>query len=162
MSPVLEVEGLDIRFATTEGEVSAVNDVSLAIDEGESLGVVGESGSGKTQLFLSVMGLLARNGRASGRVRYRGHDILNRRARELNELRGSKISMIFQDPMTSLNPYLKISRQMTEGLVEHGGASEAEAAAAVSSCSNGSAFPRLPAVSTCIPMNFPAACGSGR
>ena len=127
MSSVLEVEGLDIRFATTEGEVSAVNDVSLAIDEGESLGVVGESGSGKTQLFLSVMGLLARNGRASGRVRYRGHDILNRRARELNELRGSKISMIFQDPMTSLNPYLKISRQMTEGLVEHGGASEAEA-----------------------------------
>ena len=127
MSSVLEVEGLDIRFLTPEGEVSAVNNVSLAVDEGESLGIVGESGSGKTQLFLSVMGLLARNGRASGSVRYRGQGILNRPARELNELRGSKISMIFQDPMTSLNPYLRISRQMTEGLVEHGGVSEAEA-----------------------------------
>jgi len=127
MSFILEVEELDIRFATPEGEVSAINSVSLAIEEGETLGVVGESGSGKTQLFLSVMGLLARNGRASGRVRYRGRVILNRPARELNELRGSKISMIFQDPMTSLNPYLKISRQMTEGLVEHAGISEAEA-----------------------------------
>jgi len=127
MSSILEVEHLDIRFATPEGDVSAINSVSLAIEEGETLGVVGESGSGKTQLFLSVMGLLARNGQASGRVRYRGQDILNRPARELNELRGSKISMIFQDPMTSLNPYLKISRQMTEGLVEHAGVSEAEA-----------------------------------
>ena len=127
MQTVLDVDGLDARFATPEGEVHAVSDVSFTIGEGESVGIVGESGSGKTQLFLSVMGLLARNGRADGSVRFRGREILNRPARELNALRGSKVAMIFQDPMTSLNPYLRISRQMTEGLVEHGGVTEAEA-----------------------------------
>ncbi len=127
MAPVLDIEGLQVRFATPEGEVSAISDVSLRIGAGESIGVVGESGSGKTQLFLAVMGLLARNGRAEGRVRFRGQDILNRPARALNAIRGNRISMIFQDPMTSLNPYLKISRQMTEVLVEHKAMTEADA-----------------------------------
>ncbi|MDH3229603.1 MAG: ATP-binding cassette domain-containing protein [Alphaproteobacteria bacterium] len=127
MSAVLEIEDLDVRFATPEGEVDAVSDVSLRIDAGESVGVVGESGSGKTQLFLAVMGLLARNGEATGKVLFDGDNILNKPARALNRIRGNRISMIFQDPMTSLNPYLKISRQMTELLVEHRGASEADA-----------------------------------
>ncbi len=129
MTAVLEVQGLDTRFATPEGEVHAVNDVSFHIGEGESLGVVGESGSGKTQIFLSVMGLLAKNGRATGSARYRGKELLGLPPRELNKVRGVTLSMIFQDPMTSLNPYLRISRQMTEVLVEHKGLDEAAARA---------------------------------
>jgi oligopeptide transport system ATP-binding protein len=129
MSAVLEVDDLTTRFATPDGEVAAVSDVSFRIDEGESVGVVGESGSGKTQAFLSVMGLLARNGRCTGSARFRGQDILNLPARELNRIRGVRLAMIFQDPMTSLNPYLRISRQMTEVLIEHKGLSAARARA---------------------------------
>ena len=125
--PVLEVSDLTTRFATHDGEVVAADSVGFAIGAGETLGVVGESGSGKTQIFLAVMGLLARNGRSTGSVRYRGREILNLRARELNKVRGAAVSMIFQDPMTSLNPYLRISRQMTEVLREHKGLGEAEA-----------------------------------
>jgi oligopeptide transport system ATP-binding protein len=127
MTTVLDVHNLDTRFATPDGEVHAVNDVSFHIDEGESVGVVGESGSGKTQIFLSIMGLLAKNGRATGSVRYRDKEILGLPARQLNKVRGVTMSMIFQDPMTSLNPFLRISRQMTEVLVEHKGLGEAAA-----------------------------------
>ncbi|MHC8492470.1 ABC transporter ATP-binding protein [Thalassospira sp. SM2505] len=124
---ILTVENLTTRFQTPDGEVEAVNNVNFHIDPGETLGVVGESGSGKTQIFLSLMGLLAKNGSSSGSVRYKDTEILNLPARELNKIRGVSMSMIFQDPMTSLNPYLKISKQMTEVLVEHRGMSEAEA-----------------------------------
>ncbi len=126
---VLEVAGLDTRFATPDGEVHAVNSVSFDIAEGESVGVVGESGSGKTQIFLSIMGLLAKNGRAGGSVRYRGQEILGLPASDLNKIRGVTMSMIFQDPMTSLNPFLRISKQMNEVLVEHKGMSEDQARA---------------------------------
>ena len=130
MPAVLEVHGLSVRFATPEGEVAAVSDLSFAIEEGESVGVVGESGSGKTQLFLSIMGLLANNGSSAGSARFRGQELLGLPTRQLNEIRGVKLAMIFQDPMTSLNPYLRISRQMTEVLIEHRGMSEAGARAA--------------------------------
>ena len=113
-----------MRFATPEGEVAAVSEVSFEVAPGESLGVVGESGSGKTQLFLSIMGLLANNGSSAGSARFRGQELLGLPTRQLNEIRGVKLAMIFQDPMTSLNPYLRISRQMTEVLVEHRGMSE--------------------------------------
>jgi oligopeptide transport system ATP-binding protein len=89
--------------------------------------VVGESGSGKTQLFLSIMGLLAKNGSCAGSARFRGQQLLGLPARQLNGIRGVRLAMIFQDPMTSLNPYLRISRQMTEVLVEHKGMSEQDA-----------------------------------
>ena len=124
---ILTVENLTARFQTPDGEVAAVNNVNFHLDPGETLGVVGESGSGKTQIFMSIMGLLAKNGTSSGSVRYKDSEILNLPARELNKIRGVSMSMIFQDPMTSLNPYLKISKQMTEVLVEHRGMSEAEA-----------------------------------
>ena len=130
MPAVLEVDGLSVRFATPEGEVAAVSDLSFAIEEGESVGVVGESGAGKTQAFLSIMGLLARNGRCTGSARFRGQELLGLGAKELNRIRGVRLAMIFQDPMTSLNPYLRISRQMTEVLIEHRGMSEADARAA--------------------------------
>jgi oligopeptide transport system ATP-binding protein len=130
MPVVLEVDDLSVRFATPEGEVAAVSQVSFAVDEGESVGVVGESGSGKTQAFLSIMGLLAANGRCAGSARFRGQELLGLPRRQLDRIRGVRLAMIFQDPMTSLNPYLRISRQMTEVLVEHRGMGEADARAA--------------------------------
>jgi oligopeptide transport system ATP-binding protein len=127
---LLEVSHLNTRFDTPEGEVKAVNDLSFAIAEGETVGVVGESGSGKSQVFMTVMGLLAANGRATGSAKFRGRELLGLEADELNRIRGSRIAMIFQDAMTSLNPYLRISRQMTEVLVAHRGMDEAAARAA--------------------------------
>lgn len=124
---LLDVQNLSTRFHTHDGEVCAVSDVSFQVQAGECLGIVGESGSGKTQVFLSIMGLLAKNGTSEGRVLFDGKQILGLDAKELNRYRGVEFSMIFQDPMTSLNPYLKISKQMTEVLVEHQGMSEGDA-----------------------------------
>ena len=126
---LLDIQNLTTSFATPEGEVCAVNDVSLRVDPGQCLGVVGESGSGKTQVFMSMMGLLAKNGKSEGAVYFEGRQILGLDTSELNRLRGVEFSMIFQDPMTSLNPYLRISTQMTEVLVEHRGISEKQAIA---------------------------------
>jgi oligopeptide transport system ATP-binding protein len=127
MAAVIEVSDLRTTFATPEGEVKAVSGVSFSIDRGETLGVVGESGSGKSQIFMSIMGLLARNGRAAGSVKFHGQEILNLPVEKLNQVRGAKMSMIFQDPMTSLNPYLSVRRQMTEVLVQHKGMTEVDA-----------------------------------
>jgi oligopeptide transport system ATP-binding protein len=127
MPPVLELRDLEVRFATPDGAVEAVNKVSLTVEPSETVGVVGESGSGKSQVFMSVMGLLASNGRATGSVKFQGEEILGRRPSELNRIRGSRMSMIFQDPMTSLNPYLTIERQLTEVLETHRGMTGKEA-----------------------------------
>ena len=124
---LLDVHNLTTRFHTHDGEVCAVNDISFAMKSGECLGIVGESGSGKTQVFLSIMGLLAKNGRAEGQVFFDKQQILGLNTTELNMLRGVEFSMIFQDPMTSLNPYLRISKQMNEVLIEHRGMSEGDA-----------------------------------
>lgn len=121
MSIILEVKNLNTRFETPEGEVSAANNINFILQKGQSLGVVGESGSGKTQIFMAIMGLLAKNGRTSGEAIFKGQNLLGLPAVELNKVRGVSLSMIFQDPMTSLNPYLKVSRQMTEVLIEHQG-----------------------------------------
>ncbi len=125
---LLEVKNLTTRFDTHDGEVCAVNDISFSVDQGECLGIVGESGSGKTQVFMSIMGLLAKNGKAEGNVQFMDKQILGLPSDELNTLRGVHFSMIFQDPMTSLNPYLRISRQMNEVLMEHRGMSQSDAA----------------------------------
>jgi oligopeptide transport system ATP-binding protein len=127
--PILDIRNLDVRFATQDGEVSAVNDVSLSIEKGECLGIVGESGSGKSQTFMAAMGLLAANGRASGEIRFDGTNLVGAREDTLNSVRGNRMSMIFQDPMTSLTPHMKIGRQLAEVLIRHRGASVAEARA---------------------------------
>jgi oligopeptide transport system ATP-binding protein len=127
MPPVLDIKDLEIRFATPDGVVEAANKVSLTVEPGETLGIVGESGSGKSQVFMAVMGLLASNGRAKGSVKFQGEEILGRRGNDLNRIRGARMSMIFQDPMTSLNPYLTIERQLTEVLETHRGMSAKEA-----------------------------------
>ncbi|HVZ46034.1 MAG TPA: oligopeptide/dipeptide ABC transporter ATP-binding protein [Ramlibacter sp.] len=126
-APLIEVSGLNVRFETPDGVVSAVNGLSLSLAPGRTLGIVGESGSGKSQSMLSLMGLLAANGRATGRAMFQGEDLLSLPVRRLNEIRGDRIAMIFQDPMTSLNPYLTVERQMTEVLEFHKGFSRADA-----------------------------------
>ena len=108
MTHVFSIKNLDVRFATADGEVHAVRSVSFDIGEGEVVGVVGESGSGKSQLFLAATGLLAPNGKTTGSVTYRSEELLGASERTLNNIRGSKITMIFQDPTSALNPTFKI------------------------------------------------------
>jgi peptide/nickel transport system ATP-binding protein len=127
MSALLEITGLNVRFDLADGEVHAVKDANLVIHPGECLGVVGESGSGKSQLFLAAFGLLAANGRASGSVKYRGEEILGASPQRLNALRGSGVTMIFQDPLTSLTPHMKVGAQITEALRLHQGVSRGDA-----------------------------------
>ena len=118
---VLEVNNLGVKFATQDGTVYAVNGMSFTLDKGETLGIVGESGSGKSQSVLALMGLLARNGQATGEAFFHGKNLFGMSSTELNAVRGNKVAMIFQDPMTSLNPYLTVERQMTEVLQLHKG-----------------------------------------
>ena len=124
---VLDVQKLETTFATPDGEVKAVSGVTFQARAGEAIGIVGESGSGKSQIFMSIMGLLASNGRARGSVKFQGQEILGLPASQLNRVRGARMSMIFQDPMTSLNPYLTVHRQLTEVLLTHKGMNEQDA-----------------------------------
>jgi oligopeptide transport system ATP-binding protein len=124
---LLSVKNLGVQFQTNDGLVYAVNGLNFELDRGQTLGIVGESGSGKSQTVLAMMGLLAKNGQASGQVLYQDRDLLTMPASELNKVRGNRVAMIFQDPMTSLNPYLTVERQMTEVLELHKGMSRKQA-----------------------------------
>ena len=123
----LEVKNLNVEFNTTDGIVRAVNNVSFSVGEGKILAIVGESGSGKSQTVFAMMGLLDNNGHATGSVKFEDQEILNLPNEELNRIRAEKIAMIFQDPMTSLNPYVRVSEQMAEVLVHHKGLSKSDA-----------------------------------
>ncbi|HEY2462946.1 MAG TPA: ABC transporter ATP-binding protein [Steroidobacteraceae bacterium] len=125
--PTLSIDDLSIRFAHRNGTLEAVAGASLRIAPEECVGVVGESGSGKTQLFLAAMGLLGKDARVSGSVRFEGKELLGEKAAALNRVRGSKLTMIFQDPMTSLTPHLRIGTQLAEVLVYHSGLSWGDA-----------------------------------
>ena len=119
MAPTLSVDELSIRFAHRSGPFEAVAGASLRVEPNECLGVVGESGSGKTQLFLAAMGLLMGRAKISGSIRFQGGELLGAAAAAINRVRGSKLTMIFQDPMTSLTPHLRIGTQLAEVLVCH-------------------------------------------
>jgi oligopeptide transport system ATP-binding protein len=129
MVPALEVRDLTVRFHTAQGVVTAVDGVSYTLGAGESLAIVGESGSGKSVGALALMGLVPPPGRVEqGEVLIGGRGVLGLSNREWQAVRGTEIAMIFQDPMTSLNPVLTIGRQLTEGLRRHLGMSRDEAA----------------------------------
>ena len=118
---LIQVKDLGVQFKTHDGMVYAVNGINFSLESGQTLGIVGESGSGKSQSVLAMMGLLAKNGRATGQALFKGQDLLALKPAELNKIRGNRVAMIFQDPMTSLNPYLTVERQMTEVLQFHKG-----------------------------------------
>ena len=118
--PLLEVNDLKTYFRTDDGVVRAVDGVSFSVDKGQTLGIVGESGSGKSVTCLTIMGLNARaSTKSSGEALFRGKNLLTARSRALREIRGNEISMIFQDPMTSLNPVHSIGKQLIEAVQLH-------------------------------------------
>ena len=125
--PLLSLREVSVRFRLPDREVVAVDRVSLDLAPGEVLGIVGESGSGKSQILFALMGLLASNGKVGGQAQFRGRDLLAMRPRDLDRVRGVEMSMIFQDPMTSLNPYKRVGDQLAEGLRVHRGMGKAEA-----------------------------------
>jgi oligopeptide/dipeptide ABC transporter ATP-binding protein len=128
-APLLEVEDLKTHFRTERGTVRAVDGVSFTLERGKTLGIVGESGSGKTVLSRSIMGLLPRRGAITvgGQVRFKGRDLRAAPTRELQRIWGRNVAVVFQDPMTSLNPVMKIGRQLAESIRHHLGASKADA-----------------------------------
>ncbi|MBW2599604.1 MAG: ABC transporter ATP-binding protein, partial [Deltaproteobacteria bacterium] len=126
---ILEVKGLKTHFETRNGTVRAVDGVDISIDRGDTLGIVGESGCGKTVLALSIMRLIQDPpGRiVSGQINFKGIDLLSLDENEMRRLRGSDISMIFQEPMNSLNPVLKVGDQISEVIRLHEGLSRKDA-----------------------------------
>ncbi|MEM9207317.1 MAG: ABC transporter ATP-binding protein [Pseudomonadota bacterium] len=121
--PVLQIRDLDVRFDMPDGDVHAVRGLDLEVNRGETLAIVGESGSGKSQTMMGIMGLLASNGRVTGEAVYNGANMLSLSQRQLNAIRGRKITMIFQEPMTSLDPLYRIGAQLIEPIRRHQGLS---------------------------------------
>jgi peptide/nickel transport system ATP-binding protein len=117
--PALQVERLEVDFPTKEGVVHAVRGVDLELAPGEVLGIVGESGSGKSVTALACMGLLPKSAQVRGSIRFKGDELLGRREKEMTTVRGTGIAMIFQDPMTSLNPVYTIGWQIAEAILAH-------------------------------------------
>ena len=130
MSALLELRRLAVSFATDDGTVRAVDGIDLSLERGRTLGLVGESGCGKSVTSLAVMGLLPpENSKVEGEVRFEGRDLLSASAGEIRDLRGARLAMIFQEPMTSLNPAYTIGDQIIEAIQRHQGLAAAEARA---------------------------------
>jgi peptide/nickel transport system ATP-binding protein len=127
MTPLLEVDGLNVSFATQTGEVAAVRDVSFSIPESGTLGLVGESGSGKSATSLAIMRLLPPHARISGNIRFGGEDLLAMAEDSMRRVRGAGISMIFQEPMTALNPVMRVGDQVAEAVLAHHRVAKSEA-----------------------------------
>ncbi|MEP1266536.1 MAG: ATP-binding cassette domain-containing protein, partial [Marinobacter sp.] len=124
---MLEVNNLEVAFDTPDGTLQAVRGLSYQLEAGQTLGIVGESGAGKSQGVFALMGLLPDNARVNGEVIFEGEPLLNLPEKRMNQIRAARIGMIFQDPMTSLNPFMKVSDQLIEVLVQHKGISRKQA-----------------------------------
>ncbi|WP_433297198.1 ABC transporter ATP-binding protein [Pseudonocardia sp. CA-142604] len=120
-TPLLEVTDLSIAFDTRHGRSTVVDGISFGIDRGKTLGVVGESGSGKSMTSLAIIGLLPKGARTSGSVTFKGEELLGRREQQMRRIRGDQIAMIFQDPLSSLNPYYTVGLQIEEAYLAHRG-----------------------------------------
>ena len=159
---LLDVVDLTVEFPTDDGVVKAVRGVSFQLREGEVLGIVGESGSGKSVSSLAVLGLLPKTAQITGSVRLYGEELLGLSEQRYAQIRGNKISMIFQDPLTSLNPVYTVGYQISEAVLAHNDVSKRAAhgpgrrPAAASSAS-----PSRSSGCTAIRTRCPAACGSG-
>ena len=121
MAPLLDIQNLSIEFATAQGTVTAVRDVSFHIAAGEVLGLVGESGSGKSVSSLAILRLLPPQARIRGSIRFQGEDLLSLPIQQMRHIRGAGISMIFQEPMTALNPVMRVGDQIAEAVLAHAG-----------------------------------------
>ena len=119
MAALLSVESVNVKFPTQTGEVAAVRDVSFSIPEGGTLGLVGESGSGKSATSLAIMRLLPPQAKITGRISFNGQDLLSLDSVSMRRIRGSGISMIFQEPMTALNPVMRVGDQVAEAVLAH-------------------------------------------
>ncbi|GAA2644673.1 ABC transporter ATP-binding protein [Paractinoplanes durhamensis] len=119
MTALLEVDDLTVAFPTEDGVVQAVRGVSYQVNRGDAVGIVGESGSGKSVTSMAVMGLLPRSARITGSIRLMGEELLGRSDAEMSKIRGSKVAMIFQDPLTSLNPVYTVGTQIAEAVLAH-------------------------------------------
>jgi ABC-type dipeptide/oligopeptide/nickel transport system ATPase component len=133
VSSLLQIENLNVTFATQTGEVAAVRDVNFSIGEGGTLGLVGESGSGKSATSLAIMRLLPPQARVNGKISFAGEDLLTLPEDAMRGVRGARISMIFQEPMTALNPVMRVGDQVAEAVLAHGqGSGNAEKSGRVS------------------------------
>ena len=128
MTHLLEVKDLEVKFALRLGELTAINGVSFTLDKGERLGIVGESGAGKSVTGFAIINLLSKPGYISaGKILFEGQELNRLPEEKMREIRGNRISMIFQDPMMTLNPVLTIRTQMVETVLAHQNVSKAEA-----------------------------------
>jgi peptide/nickel transport system ATP-binding protein len=127
VNPLLQLEHLSVTFPTQTGEVAAVREVSFSIPESGTLGLVGESGSGKSATSLAIMRLLPPQARVSGSIRFAGENLLDLSADSIRHIRGARISMIFQEPMTALNPVMRVGDQVAEAVLAHERVSKAQA-----------------------------------
>jgi ABC-type dipeptide/oligopeptide/nickel transport system ATPase component len=160
---LVEVKDLKVQFATEDGIVRAVDGVNFELDRGQVLGIVGESGSGKSVTAMTLLGLTRdKNTRFEGEVLYKGRNVLAMNEDELQEVRGNEMSMIFQDPMTSLNPVYTVGAQITEAIQVHERADKGLRGGARSTCSSKSGSRTPTRASTTTRMNSRAGCASAR
>ena len=158
--PLLEVGNLSVRLQTQRGMAQAVRNVSFALERGETLGLIGESGCGKSITALSLIGLLPENAQVDGSIRFDGRQLVGQPDGTLRQLRGDRIGMIFQEPMTALNPVHSIGAQVAEPLRLHRGASRTERVTRPSPCSSALASPTPLVALTPTRTSSPAASAS--